>query len=590
MLRLVVSKRCGLRSRNYGLTGTRFFTSGAVSLKSNAPRFDEAELMSSNLTSKPYAARKAVKEFEWPEKSAEEAERENQDRYEKYMKLTAAFQGLLVVAAVAVAGTVYSKWPQIKGWWLTEDKRVDDSTLERLVKKKAQKNAADIPVVPAGEPSFNVPGLYYWGEDQNSKRKGAAGYCFPRRNRFFDHRYLRDVCLSKVNGVQRNLAIDENGNLLEWSSSECKCILPDQNLVSVKVSNSSAYALNKRGEILVIPLDFDQARLTKMSQRRSWLLPWKRYIDYGYKLQTKPVFKGRGENKVLSFDTGKEHLVLISNTGKAYACATGTKQADNARSCGQFGVPTLSHFDEYPSTNKLYEIELLNNGLTDDKTVERRRIEQVACGDYHTLARDSNDNLFVFGLNQYGQLGLPILYDIEQVPYPKALNRFNAYFTRDTNVRCVDVQCCGETSFVTMAARRPGIKRDSSLATEDISCFAFGNGQYGELGNGTFKNSQSEPVPIKSICASQIIEEWSCGKSHVLCKLRNGEVLAWGSNDHGQLGTGKRIKQGKPVGIPDVLKPGVKSTPEEVYHTKLTLAPQQHLASGEDSSCIYWRK
>lgn len=584
---LVALRRCALRSQHIRFTGARCFTSGSAIWKSNAPRFDEAEIMSSNLTSQRYAPKKSVKDYEWPDQSQEEQEKEYQDRYEKFMKLSAALQGLLVVAGVGVAATVYTKWPQIKGWWLMKDKRVDDNTLEKLVKKKAQKNAADIPVIAASEPGFEVPGLYYWGDQQNTGKKNAQGLCFPRRNASFDGKYLRDVCLSKVNGVQRNLAIDDQGDLLEWSAKECRCILPDQNLVSVKVSNSVAYALNKRGEILIVPLDSD-GRLGHMSQKRSWLLPWKRYTDYDFKLRTNDAFKGRGEKRVSSFDTGREHLILISNTGKAYSCATGAKQPENARPRGQFGLPTLSHFDGFPPINKLFEIELLNKGLSDERTVETRKIEQVACGDYHTLARDSNGSIFVFGLNQYGQLGLPILYDIEQVPYPKVLKRFNSYFTRDTDVRCIDVHCCGETSFVTLAARAPVSTKDKQVTVDAISYFAFGNGQYGELGNGNFKNSQSEPTPVKSIGGN--IEEWSCGSSHILCKLKGGDVVAWGSNDHGQLGTGKRIKQGKPVSIPDILKPGGSTTPEEVYQTKLKLAPEQHIASGEDFSCIYWKK
>ncbi|QLL31828.1 hypothetical protein HG536_0B06960 [Torulaspora globosa] len=578
MLSLVAFRQCTLRSKHYGFAGVRCLANGSVLLKSNTPRFDEAELLSSNLTSKRYAAKKPSKDYEWPDRSAEEMEKEYRDRYEKFMKLTAALQGLLVVAGVGIAATVYSKWPQIKGWWLTKDRRVDDDTLEKLVKKKAQKWAADIPVVPSSEPGFDVPGLYYWGELENPGNKSSQSMCFPKRNCLFDGRYLRDVCLSKANGIQRHLAIDDEGNLLEWNSKDLNCILPGQDLLSVKVSNSCAYALNKRGEILIIPLESDDDRLRHISQRRSWLMPWKSYTVYDFKLRTNEVFKDRGEKKIASFDTGREHLVLISNTGKAYSCATGTKQSDNTRSRGQFGLPTLSHFDEFPPTNKLYEIELLNNELSDDKKVQKRKIEQVACGDYHTLARDSNGGLFVFGLNQYGQLGLPILYDIEQVPYPKILKRFNCYFTRDADVKCTDIRCCDETSFVTMAAKGTG----------DISYFAFGNGQYGELGNGNFKNSQSEPTPIKAIDAK--IEEWSCGRSHVLCKLEGGDVVAWGSNDHGQLGTGKRIKQGKPVRIPDVIKPGLKTTQEEICRTKLRLAPQQHLATGEDFSCIYWRR
>lgn len=567
----------------------RGFVSGQQLMKSNAPQFDEAELLAPELESKPYKAKKSLMDYEWPDKSPEELEKENQDKTEKLMKLSAILQGLLVLAGVGIGATVYSKWPQIKGWWMTKDMRVDDDTIEKLFKKKAKKSLADIPIIPTTELGFEVPGLYFWGGDGEGLKKSRPGSVFPRRNSLFDGKYLRDVCLTTVNNVQANLAIDEKGNLLKWDNNKCECILADQNLVSVKESNSCAYALNKRGEILIVPLNSGDVRLAHIDMKRSWLLPWRRYTNYGFKLDTKSVFKGSGEKKVRDFDVGKEHLVLISNAGKAYSCATGVKASEGQRPCGQFGVPTLSHFDKFPPPNKLYEIELLNNGLTEDKKVEKRKIEQIACGNFHTLARDSNGNLFVFGLNRYGQLGLPILYDIDQAPYPKVLNRFNSYFSRDIDVKCVDVHCSGDTSYVTMTANNLG-DRTTQLPAESISYFAFGSGQYGELGNGNFRNSQSEPTPLKDLPASNKIEEWACGEKHVLCKLHNGDVCAWGLNDHGQLGTGKRIKHGRPVSIPEALTPGAKNSPEELFKTKLKLLPGQYLAAGGDSSCIYWKK
>lgn len=568
---------------------SRHLTGSPCLLRSNAPKFDEAELMAAELESKPYKAKKTAMDFEWPDKSAEQLERENQDRLEKLMKLSAVLQGLLVLAAVGIGGTVYAKWPQIKGWWMTKDSRVDDDTIEKLIRKKAKKSMADIPTIPATEPGFEVPGLYFWGGDTESSSKNRPGSVFPRRNCLFDGKYLRDVCLTNVDGVPTNLAIDTKGDLLRWNSKKSECILAGQNLVSVKESNDCAYALNRKGEVLIIPLSSDDLRQSFMEVKRSKLLPWRHYVDYRFKLDTKSVFKAKGEKKVREFDTGKQHLVLVSNAGKAYSCATGVQSSEGQRPCGQFGVPTLSHFDDFPPANKLYEIELLNNGLADDNKVVRRSIEQVACGNYHTLARDSNGNLFVFGLNSVGQLGLPILYNIDQAPFPKVLKRFNSYFTRDIDVKCIDVHCSGETSYVTLASNNLGDKNSSSAA-ENISYFSFGSGQYGELGNGNYRNSQSEPCPVKDLPASAKVEEWACGNKHVLCKLENGEVLAWGLNDHGQLGTGKRIKQGKPVSIPDVLKPGVKNSSEELLKTRLQLAPGQHLAAGGDSSCIYWKK
>lgn len=588
---MIVWTRCLMQRPIPGLQ--RQFFRSALILKSNKPKFDEAELLSPQINSAPYKAKKLGNSYEWPDRSEEQLKKENDERLEKLMKLSAVVQGLLFVVGIGIAGTVYSKWPQIKGWWLSVDRRVDDDTIERLSRKKAKKSMAEIPLIPASELGPDTPGLYYWGGNGTPTRKDKPGIIFPKRNQLFDNKRLKDVCLITIDGVEKNLAIDYDGNLLQWNEQSCEVILPDQRLIKVKESNGCAYALNKYGEILIVPLKNDELRLKYMHRKRSWFLPWRQYYKYGWKLDTEHCFNDKHEKKVAQFDTGKEHLVLVSNTGKAYTCSTGLEHSNNSKSYGQFGVPNLSQFDKFPACNELYEIELLNSSLSDNNEVNKRIIEQVACGNYHTLARDSLGSIFVFGLNQYGQLGLPISYDTEQIPFPKILNRFNSYFKRDVHLKCVDVNCCGETSYVAMQAIQIDEHiRDKIAPVESISYFSFGNGQHGELGNGTFKNSQSEPSLIKIINYNDLahkIEEWSCGGKHVICKMNNGDIVAWGCNDNGQLGSGKRIKQCKPQFIPKLFLPGVKNSQEAVFSSKLSLESGQVVAAGENSSCIYWQ-
>ena len=61
----------------------RGFVSGQQLMKPNAPQFDEAELLAPELESKPYKAKKSLMDYEWPDKSPEELEKENQDKTEK---------------------------------------------------------------------------------------------------------------------------------------------------------------------------------------------------------------------------------------------------------------------------------------------------------------------------------------------------------------------------------------------------------------------------------------------------------------------------------------------------------------------------
>ncbi|SJM88458.1 related to protein FMP25, mitochondrial [Zygosaccharomyces bailii] len=563
------------------ILSARSFNGTMVNFKGRQ-QIDEAELWAPHLTSAPYKAKKGTKvDFEWPEQSEVQAQRAHEARVEKLIRLSAMLQGLFLLVGIGAAGTAYLKWPQIMSWWVTkDDAKVDDDTIEKLIKRKTKRSKSEIAIVSGAEFGPDVPGLYLAGSGGNDVTKNKLDYVLPKRISVFDQQYLRDVCLSNGDNGSYNLAIDLKGNLLRWNEQIREIILPDQNLLKVKLSNGCAYALNKSGEIYVIPVENPSLQKKYMENKRSWLFPWKTYCKYNWKLDTKKCFKARGEKKIVQFDTGKQHLVLLSNKGKAYSCATGAGTKSESTSRGQFGVPSLSQFDEFPPCNRLFEIELLNKALDPNNFVYQRNIKQVACGNYHTLARDAEGRIFGFGVNRNGQLGLPISYDNEQVPFPKVINRFGSYFKRDSKVGCVDIHCADNTSYVTMETADDGEKT--------LYYFSFGDGQQGELGNGNYTTCQTEPTQLKY--TGPPIEKWNCGGHHVWCKLSDGEVIAWGSNNRGQLGNGRHIKSGKPQRIPELLKPGVNATTEEIFQSTLNLQPGQAIATGETNSCIYWTK
>ncbi|SCU91120.1 LANO_0D10814g1_1 [Lachancea nothofagi CBS 11611] len=571
-------------------------------LNKNVPKFDDAEMLASRLNNAAYTAKRGKDQYKWTERPAKEVEEEYNDRMARMAKISAALRGLLFVAGLGCAYTAYMQWPQIKGWWMTTDMKLNDDAIELLKQRKEKKRLMEFPQVPLTEPPSTTPGLYYWGAD----RKDGKNSKFPLRVSHFDGQKLRSVSLSSTSG---KLAIDAAGDLYRWDTNSKSLILPNQDLMDVKVSNEVAYTLNKRGEILVVPLTDSAERSKFLKVKRSWLLPWKTYCQYNRKLDTKQAFSSRGENRISQFDVGKDHLVFISNAGKAYTCATGTKHTEGVKSKGQFGVPTLSQFDPFPERNKIYEIELLNRSVGESGSVAKR-IEKVACGNFHTLALDSLGEVFSFGLNTYGQLGQPISYDMEYVPFPKQVGRFNAHFSRDTYLKSVDIHAGGDTSFVSIVPQdiHKYFRNKGNVSLRDdldkITYFAFGSGIHGELGNGHYKHSQQDPTKLKLVNdvtgdGSTIterrakIESWSCGNEHTFCKLENNEVVAWGDNSEGQLGNGKKIKTCKPINIPKLLEPGSssKSMSEQSpsFSDTLTLTPEQAIVAGEKSSCLYWK-
>ncbi|AET37755.1 Fmp25p Ecym_1535 [Eremothecium cymbalariae DBVPG len=565
------------------------------------PQYDDAEILAEQVNHSVYKAKRTRMDYNWNAKSQAEVEKEHEDRIEKMQKLSAIFQGMLFLFGIGTVGTLYLQWPQVKGWWLAKDIRVDDDTIERLIRFKRKKAILAIPSLPIDQPTSDVPGLYYWGS-----RLGDGNSNFPVRVPWFDNKHLRSIALAE-SGL--NLAIDEKGDLYRWDTNSCELYLPDQNLLEVHISNGAAYALNKQGEILIVPLSDEKLLKRHISWHRSFVKPWRKYCFYDWKLDTASVFKSRTESRIEQFSVGIEHLIFLSNGGKAYACATGIKTKKSGVSKGQFGVPELSRFDTFPECNKAFEIELLNSTVTDDGKLCSRTIEQIACGSYHTLARDSDGHIYSFGINTHGQLGLPISYDSEYVPFPKMVGNFRAHFPQN-QFKCVDIHCCGDTSFVGIV---PQTVADNYVQNqngnigpgyENATYFSFGNGIQGQLGNGHFKHSLHEPTKMKVIndtngdqaqqSKGSHVTEWYCGERHIMCKLENGELLAWGCNENGQLGNGKRVRWARPGNIPKLLEPRVDYTEEPSKtlfnpENKLILSKNQQIALGPNSSCLYWK-
>jgi hypothetical protein len=94
----------------------------------------------------------------------------------------------------------------------------------------------------------------------------------------------------------------------------------------------------------------------------------------------------------------------------------------------------------------------------------------------------------------------------------------------------VPVQVSGLSSVTAIAAAG-----GHSLALlSNGKVMAWGENEYGELGDGTTEDSQT-PVPVKGLSEVVAIAD---GADHNLALLADGTVMAWGANDWGQLGDG----------------------------------------------------
>ena len=155
----------------------------------------------------------------------------------------------------------------------------------------------------------------------------------------------------------------------------------------------------------------------------------------------------------------------------------------------------------------------LGNGtvITSDEPVEvtfpeGTIITQIAAGENHNVALDSNGNVWTWGRNNNYQIG------------NTRENQYTPY--KVSNLPKVIKIAAGNNN--------------TMVITENNELYAWGLNAYGDLGLGTYTNK----VLPKKVKGVHDIIDISGGKSHYIVLNRAGEVFATGSNLYGQLGIG----------------------------------------------------
>ncbi|KAJ5069299.1 regulator of chromosome condensation [Anaeramoeba ignava] len=145
---------------------------------------------------------------------------------------------------------------------------------------------------------------------------------------------------------------------------------------------------------------------------------------------------------------------------------------------------------------------------------EGTNIIQVCCGAQYTVAVTSEGKVYSWGIGNEGQLGHGNFQNQEK---PKLIEGLGGEKIR--------YAACGETH--------------TALVGVSGSVYTFGNGQYGQLGNGKKEPSMTPFKIDQSHFKNEPVYSISCGTDHTIAVTRSGRVFVWGSNEFGQLGIAK---------------------------------------------------
>ncbi|WP_232350340.1 InlB B-repeat-containing protein [Bifidobacterium sp. W8112] len=130
-----------------------------------------------------------------------------------------------------------------------------------------------------------------------------------------------------------------------------------------------------------------------------------------------------------------------------------------------------------------------------------------------------------------------------------------------------------------------------SLAVDsDGNAYAWGNNQYGQLGDGT-TSYRTTPVMVGNpdretypdLPQDFTYVQVSAGQYHSLALGSDGNTYAWGRNDYGQLGDGTTTERHTPVRIN---KP--EGTPADFTYVQVSAGWYHSLALGSDGNAYAW--
>jgi alpha-tubulin suppressor-like RCC1 family protein len=311
--------------------------------------------------------------------------------------------------------------------------------------------------------------------------------------------------ISVDGGFSHTIALLENGNVMAWGNNNMKQLGNDSIVQSSFLpiyvngpdekpimSDVIAVAAGKHHSVVLC----SDGSVWTWGTNTHGQLGNKTPLNYS---QSRPV------RVINSDDTGFLSEIVAISSGAYHTLAlhkNGTILAWGSNESGQLGLGSdaIHHQNPMPI-----------NELTD--------ITHISAGEYHSLARKSNGTVWAWGSNESGQLGY--------------LTNNNSYSTSPHQVLASD----GVNNLMNVVGVSAGASHSLALKN-DSTIMAWGNNQSGQLGDGS-ETSTIYPTVVKHTNGSDLLENVvaiSAGDLHSLARLKNGQVMAWGGNNEGQLG------------------------------------------------------
>uniref|UniRef100_A0AAR2LM97 HECT domain-containing protein n=1 Tax=Pygocentrus nattereri TaxID=42514 RepID=A0AAR2LM97_PYGNA len=277
---------------------------------------------------------------------------------------------------------------------------------------------------------------------------------------------------------------------------------------------------------------------------------------------------------IVAVSCGEAHTLALNDKGHVFAWG----QASD----GQLGIGSIEECIRVPRNIK---------------SLSEVHIVQVTCGYLHSLALSRRGQIFSWGQNKYGQLGLglegpgvstpQVIQSLLGIPFVQisaggahsfgltpsgaifgwGRNKFGQLGLNDNKDRCfpsllktlrsqrVVYICCGEDH--------------TAALTKEGGVFTFGAGGYGQLGHNT-TNHEVNPRKVFELMGN-VVTQIACGRQHTLAFIpSSGKIDSFGLGGNGQLGTRSTCNRKSPAPVKGPWKAHNDPTPvEAVFHPSI---------------------
>ena len=361
-------------------------------------------------------------------------------------------------------------------------------------------------------------------------------------------------------GHDHSAAVTKDGDLYMWGANGSGQLGIQSNVdsnIPVKVNNSSSTLPEKSVKYVALGT-YRSAAITKDGDLYMWGANGSGQLGNGSTTDSYTPVKIM-EN-VTAVSLGSYHSAAITKDGSLY----------------MWGYNEYGQLGNGSTTNSYTPVKIMENVAT------------VSLGAWHSAAITKDGSLYMWGYNNYGQLGNGISGNYEKSVSPIKIMEnvaavslgcwHSAAITKDGSLYMWGDNNYGQlgngTTNNLTRPQRIAVNVQSvelgnyhtTAVSKDGGLYTWGYNKYGELGNGTTNNSYT-PVKIMSDVVSS-----AGGSHHTIALKKNGTVYTWGDNEYGQLGNGSTSSKASPVAI-------------QIYdHTKVLRAKQALEPVGASSS------